>query len=349
MYTYYSHFHVICAMYVMYFRTPKFHLLSIYIFCFRHIFKTDQSISRTMEVIYFVNLIFIFVVNILFFFSGICLNSLVIISFWRSVQLRKKLCYFMIMILSCCDLLVALTSHPTMTLTAMLWLTEKMNAYPEWLVISVHLANTLSFSSPLALLVISVDQYLATHYTLFHRTSVTKKKLLTLFTFLFFIQITVTIMSINDLVIPYQVGLLILGIICISPIMFINYKLFTVTRKSRRNNGISPEIKKSFSLKNISSCLLVVACLVVLCILLSVYIVLRLTSKENENTLDNAEIAGLWVATIPSMNSTFNCLIFYWKNKILRDEGMKVIKSMIICRKNKSCPVQPEHSNNNGT
>ena len=131
--------------------------------------------------------------------------------------------------------------------------------------------------------------------------------------------------------------------------MFINYKLFTVTRKSRRNNGISPEMKKFFSLKSISSCLLVVACLLVLFIPLSVYIVLRLISKENENTLDNAEIAGLWVATIISMNSTFNCLIFYWKNKMLRDEGMKVIKSMKICRRSQSCPVQPEHSNYNGT
>ena len=334
-------------MYVLYFRTSKYHLLSI--FCFGNFFKTDQFRSRTMELFYFVNLIFILAVNLLFFFSGICLNSLVVVSFWRSVQQRKKLCYFTIMILSCCDLLVALTNHPLTALLAMLWLTKKMNACPEWLLISVHLPYMLSFSSPLALLVMSVDRYLATHYPLFHRTSVTKGKLLTFFAFLFFIQITVTIMSINDLVIPYQVGLLILGIIFISPMIFINYKLFTVTRKSLYDyNGISPEMKKFLSLKNISSCLLVVACLLVLSIPLSVYIVLRLTSKENEKTLDNAGLAALWVATTISMNSTFNCLIFYWKNKILRDEGMKVIKSMKICRRNESCPVHPEQSNING-
>jgi hypothetical protein len=33
------------------------------------------------------------------------------------------------------------------------------------------------------------------------------------------------------------------------------------------------------------------------------------------------------------MNSTCNCLIFFWKNKILRTEGMKVIKGMKICRR----------------
>ena len=131
-----------------------------------------------MEFIHFVNLIFIIVVNILFFFSGICLNSLVIVSFWRSVQLRKKLCYFTIMILSCCDLLVVLTLHPFTALVTMLWLTEKMNVYPGWLVISYHvLSNTFFGFSQLTLLVMSLDRYLATHYPIFHRTSVTKGKL----------------------------------------------------------------------------------------------------------------------------------------------------------------------------
>jgi hypothetical protein len=34
-----------------------------------------------------------------------------------------------------------------------------------------------------------------------------------------------------------------------------------------------------------------------------------------------------------SMNATFNCLIFYWRNKTLRKEGMKVIKSINVCRR----------------
>ena len=57
---------------------------------------------------------------------------------------------------------------------------------------------------------------------------------------------------------------------------------------------------------------------------------LRLNSKETENTLDSAEPAELWARTAASMNSTFNCLIFYRKNKTLRTEGMKVIQSIKI-------------------
>ena len=286
-----------------------------------------------MELIYFVNLIFIFVVNILFFCSGICLNSLVIVSFWRSVQLRKKLCYFTIMILSCSDLLVVLTLHPVIALVTMLWLTEKMNVYPGWLVIYHGLARLFMSISLIALLVMSIDRYLATHYPILHRTSVTKGKLLTLFAFLVIIVIALLVMSINNLVIPVEVGVLIFLIICIPPMLFINYKLFTVARKSRKNNELSPDMKKYFSLKKISSCLLVVACLGLMCIPSLVYIVLRQTSKETQFALDDAQIAGLWASTLATMNSTFNCSIFYWKNKTLRVEGMKVTKSMKICRR----------------
>ena len=289
-----------------------------------------------MELVYFVNLIFIFVINILFFFSGICLNSLVIISFWRSVQLRKKLCYFMIMVLSCCDLLVVLTNHPFTALATILWLTKKINVYPSLLLILLEVLHVFSGFSLLALFVMNIDRYLATHYPIFHQTSVTNGKLLTIFTFAVIIEITLAVVSVNDLVISYQIGLLIFCVIFIPPMLFINYKLFNVARKNRRNNEISPEMKIFFPLKNISSCLLVVACLIVLSIPTFIYIGLRLTSKETEFTLDNAQIAALWTNTIISMNSTFNCLIFYWKNKTLRAEGMKVIKSMKICRRGQS-------------
>ena len=253
------------------------------------------------------------------------------------MQLRKKLCYFTIMILSCCDLLVVLTYHPVAALTTMLWLTEKITVYPGWLVICYQLLNTFFGFSLLALLVLSVDRYLATHYPIVHRTSVTKKKLLTLFAFLVIIGIALLVMSINNLVIPFEVGVLICLIIFIPPMLFINYKLFTVARKSRRNNGTLPEMKKSFSLKNISSSLLVLACLLSFMFTpVLIYVVLRQASKETQLALDNAGLTALWGYTVATMNSTFNCLIFYRKNKTLRAEGMKVIKSMKICRRRQS-------------
>jgi hypothetical protein len=286
-----------------------------------------------MESYYFINLIFIFAVNVFFFFSGICLNSLVILSFWRSVQLRKKICYFMIMVLSCCDLLAVLTNNPLMALITMSWLTGKLDVNARWPHISLSSTSIFLCFSFLALLVMNFDRYLATSYPIFHRTSLTKGRLLILLAILIIVQITLKVMSVNDFVISHQVHFLIICILLIPAILFINYKLFLVVRKSRRNKRISLAIKKTFSLKNISSCLLAVACLVIMSIPKGVYIGLRINSTETTNTLDNANLVAMWAITISLMNSTFNCLIFYWKNKVLRIEGLKVLKSLKICRR----------------
>ena len=94
----------------------------------------------------------------------------------------------------------------------------------------------------------------------------------------------------------------------------------TANFQLQKNKEISPEIKKSSSL-NISSCLLVVACLFVQSIPTFVHIGLRQTSKETEFTLDNAQITGLWAHTIASINSTFNCLIFNAKTRHYTHRG----------------------------
>ena len=249
------------------------------------------------------------------------------------MQLRKKLCYFMIMVLSCCDLLVVLTSHPLLALFAMLLLTEKLDVYTNWMDVSSSLSNIFVGFSFVGLLVMNFDRYLATSYPIFHRTSVTKGKLLILHAIVSVIQATFVLLSVNDFVITNAV-LVIISFVVLSPSMlFINYKLFIVIRKSRKNNRITPQM----SLKNVSSCLLAVACFLVLsCVPSFVYIGLRIISKKEELTLDNATIAGFWAKSIVSMNGTFNCLIFYWKNKILRTEGMNIIKSMKICRRFRS-------------
>ena len=284
-----------------------------------------------MESYYFINLIFIFAVNVFFLFSGICLNSLVILSFWRSIQLRKKLCYFMIMVLSCCDLLTVLTNNPLTAIITMSWLTGKLDGNARWPYIPLSWTTIFLVFSYFALLVMNFDRYLATSYPIFHRTSVTKRRLLTLLAILIIVEIILIAMTGN--VISPQVHSVIFCLLVIPAMLFINYKLFLVVRKSRKNKRISPDMKKTFSLKNISSCLLVVVCLVVFSIPWGVYIGLRINSPDTKKTLDNATLAWLWVKTMSLMNCTFNCLIFYWKNKVLRTEGLKVLKSLKICRR----------------
>jgi hypothetical protein len=237
----------------------------------------------------------------------------------------------MIMVLSCCDLLAVLTNSPLMALISISWLTGMLDVNARWAHISTSSTSIFVRFSYFALLVMNFDRYLATSYPIFHRTSVTKGRLSTLLAILIIVEITLNVMSVNDFVISYQVHAVIFSLFLIPPMLFINYKLFLVVRKSRKNKRISPEMKKSFSLKNTSSCLLVVACVVVVSIPRFVYIGLRINSPETKISLDNANRARMWVKTTSLMNCTFNCLIFYWKNKVLRTEGWKVLKSMKIC------------------
>ena len=315
-----SSYWTIYRLYLFSSRTPTFQKRSI-------------QKSSAMGLIYF-NLILIIALKILFFVSGICLNSLVIVCFWRSVQLRKKLCYFPIMVLSCCDLLVVLTRHPLTIFCAMLWFSETLNEYPIWLYTSLKSSVVFVAFSLNALVMMSFERYLGTSYPIFHRTSVTKTKLSTLFAILnIVIVILLPLSLLKDFVIPYNVCLSIAFVFYSPPTLFFNYKLFMVARKSRRNNKISPTTKKSFSLKNISSCVLAVACFVVLFIPVLTYVGQTKFSNDKELRLNNTNLTGLWAATISSMNSTFNCLIFYWKNKIMRTEGIKVIKGVKVCRR----------------
>ena len=66
------------------------------------------------------SLICLCVVNGFFTLAGIFLNSVVIISLWKSSQLRRKTCYFMILVLSCFDLGVVMVGHPTIMLVAII-------------------------------------------------------------------------------------------------------------------------------------------------------------------------------------------------------------------------------------
>ena len=127
------------------------------------------------------------------------------------------------------------------------------------------------------------------------------------------------------MVIPMVLGLIYFILAVFLPMLYPNFKLFKISREVRRRNETSPEKRTTIDLKSISTCLLVVACLVLLSIPAVVYIVYNL-STENRQVSD-ARLSHIWVTTILTMNCTLNSLIFFWKNKVLRTEGIKILKT----------------------
>ena len=278
-----------------------------------------------MDLNIYIQLVFLCVVNILFAFSGIVLNTLVIASFWKSSQLRKQLCHFMIMVLSCFDLVSVVIFYPGILLYIIFWLKQDYDLLRK-LIIYFDVSSAFLGFPLLALLVMSTERYLGAYYPIFHRTSVTRRRLLILLVALHICQTTLAVLATNDLVISKVVYSTIFVVITFPPFFFINFKLFKISREVRRRKAVSPERRMTINFKNISSCLWAVACIALLSIPTGVYIVFNINTKRK--LISDAGLSYIWVATICAMNCTFDSLIFFWKNKVLRIEGIKILKTL---------------------
>ena len=271
-----------------------------------------------------IQLILMLALNVIFAIWGIFLNTLVVVSFSVSSHLRKKLSNFMIMVLSMFDLAAVVIKSPIITIYLIFWLNEKHD-FLKRLDIYNHFGNIFVGSSLVALIVMNVERYLGVCYPLFHHTSVTRSRLLILLVILSILHAAIVVFSTDDFFITFPMGIAIFMVILFPPLLFINYKLFKISRKARRYNKVSPDIRRNMNLKSISTCLLAVACLVLLSVPLIFYTALGLATTA---TSINTKLGFYWSGIAVSMNSTFNSLIFFWKNKVLRTEAIKVLKRL---------------------
>ena len=276
-----------------------------------------------MELNVSIHSMFLCVVNIIFTFSGVILNTLVIASFWKSSQLRKKICHFMIMLLSCFDLAAAVTNHPGILLYLISWLREdyglllKMRIY-------LYFANIFLAFSFNVLLVMNIERYLGAYYPIFHYTSVTRCRLLAVFAILLMPSAVMYLLSSISLVVSGAIFYLIFIVLHIPLFAFVNFKLYAIARKVHHERAVSSGKRTSKNLKNISLGLWAVACLMLSSIPCSFYIAFHL-AQASPNTLI---LSHIWTITVHTTNCTWNSFIFFWKNKVLRTEGIKILKTL---------------------
>ena len=260
-----------------------------------------------------INVILLCIVNGVFIFAGTTLNTLVILCLWKSSQLRKKLCYFFILILSCCDLIVVIVSHPLIICLALTWaiedrrMLERKNIF-RWI------NNFLVGFASITLLTMNIERYLSTAHPLFHRRSVTKRRLVALLALLQVVDFVFTIVQVFLPIICSIVVILIL----LALISVMNYKMFMIAMVAKRNGNR----RSAVNFKTASTCLLAVLCLFFSSIPLILYFFFEIFSTFNDDVLVSYY---LWAVTAVTMDSTFNCFLFFWRNKILRAEGVKIL------------------------
>ena len=284
----------------------------------------------------FINALFLCLLNVSFMVAGIFLNSVVIISLRKSSQLRKNLGYFMIFVLSCFDLIAVATAHPVLILSTILWssqhIQEDVNVKHAW----EHIHILTAAFSMFALLTLNIERFIALKYPFFHHTAVSKRRLVFFLAFMMMTQILLS--PLHHFYRNPLRNILIAGFVLLLMLVFayLNYEMLMIARSKRKNETVSPsdtsrkERKRhKITFKNISTCSLTVACFFICSLPQIVYSALRVRSETSMNDSDN-QLFNLWSNTFASFNFTFNCLIFFWRNSILRREGMKIAKCLMI-------------------
>ena len=232
----------------------------------------------------------------------------------------------MIMVMSCFDLVVVVTNHPGVFLYVIFWLKADYYLLPTCWIYLDSVVVFLPFSFHV-LFVMNIERYLGACYPIFHRRSLTRRRLLTFLAILLIFQATLQAISINDMIISRTLVLIIFIILVFPILVYVNFKLFKIFREMRRRKVASHEKRTTINLKSISTNLLVVVCVAALSIPASVYLVFNITSESKPNS--NARLSCIWSTTFYTINCTYNSLILFWKNKVLRKEGIKILKTLM--------------------
>ena len=255
---------------------------------------------------------------------------MVIISFWTSPQLRKKTCYFMVLVLACCDLAMSSTSHPLLTIDTVMWYRGGPNTLFDRQIFP-YIRLPLYSNSAIALLWMNVERYLALTFPFFHARSVTKLNILTavlLTQLLFVLLIILGFVQENE---TYISILILLSFALLLVLMLpMNYKILKIA-KTKERNEIVPACASSNrvlrnKIKNTSTCILAVGCLFLFSLPTFIFTGLSVSSLFTNFSEDVYTSFNLWESSLVTTNATFNCLIFFWKNNTLRNEGKRVVK-----------------------
>lgn len=274
-----------------------------------------------------VNALLLCVVNVSLMVAGILLNSVVVISLWRSSQFRKKPCYFTILVLSTFDLVSLTITHPVLILWTVLW---SMETFYEEIKMTWEYISILSGASALfALLTLNIERFLALNYPFFHQTAVTKRRII-----LFQVLLMIVLLILSPLIFfdGKRIGNILIAatlLFSLLVLIYLNYKMFTIVKAKKQDEKVATTLtsrekinkRRKFNFKSVSTCSLVVACFFFCSIPQIIYSALRVASDMPESHKD-VLLFNIWSNTFLAMNSTFNCLIFFWKNSTLRRAGI---------------------------
>ena len=257
---------------------------------------------------------------------GIFLNSVVIVCLRRSWQLRKKLCYFMIFVLSCFDLAVVMITHPALMVSTILMTFNNYDETRDHIIILICI--TFNGFSMIALLTLNIERFLALSYPFFHERNVTKKRLMYFIALLVCLAIAQTSLTFAHWITSDNILITVYFILFLFFFGFLNYKTLMIAKSKRCIGDTAGQqlARHRLNVRKTSTSFWAVVCFFVCFSPQIVYSIYHLAYKTPCYHMEDY-VFHLWSSTFVSANSTLNCLVLFWRNTVLRREGTKTIKS----------------------
>ena len=281
-----------------------------------------------------------FAVAIFLSISTILLNSVTVLVYIKSSQLRNKVTHFMIMVMSLPDFVVGAVVLPlyTIILAKKAFLNQGSCAMCVAFLFCGYLPFTMSLST---LLTMSIERYCGVIHPLFHRTKVTKKKLLLIITTIWIEWLLVFCLVLVD----YKIELILFDIQSITTVLiiaFIHTKIFytSATFAMKWRNKVNPcnvhdaipsENNTHLAMKTVLKSLrdaksyLFVFVAFLVCLTPSALINFMQESLD----LEPNSLPFSWSPLIVLTNSSVNSVIFFWRNAKLRKEAWRIFNKII--------------------
>ena len=284
------------------------------------------------------------VVNIVFAIAGTILNSLVLYLFWKSTKMRSKLSYFVIMLLSSVDLAVVTIVHSPFLLQTI----NEINGTPNCIYKVSYWSSLFVFTriSASTLLILNMERYTAIIHPFWHRKKVTKRRLMFIWAILWLITVVNTVSLFLYWRLCTIITITVISILCCTSLLTYT-SIFRVARKrkgitarntlglhnnsGKRQGEVSGNMAAFLRELNVAKTYFLIVVLAFVCFLPGgiFFIIERCKSSWSETETEQISTALIWILTLISMNSTLNCLIFFWANKMLRREAMKHFKNFL--------------------
>ena len=183
----------------------------------------------------------------------------------------------------------------------------------------------------------NLERYLAIVHPIFHRTKVTKVRLVKclIVLWLFALALIIFLFYRPDVICKF---LSLEMSLSMAALVFIYARIYIACTRSSKNllrkNGINPSSKNQDTfetqrrdylrnLRLVKSCFMVVVCFGI-CFLPGALVI---SGFQEMN--EDLHMIRRWSEILLVSNSSLNSLIFFWRNKLLRKEAQKILKQLL--------------------